>query len=220
MDEPFGGHMTLPVCLLLLFRREGSGLRVGARGPLGQGAIFEHSGASSFPVRSGMSTSTVAVSVSTLSLSLSLCSGRFVDLVHLSSPPPIVLRCPEKWCHGRPKSIQEVFKAEWLQYTLFCGLWLLFCPWKAHPADLGAAATGLEPLSSRLPVHSLPDPRGQGALPSPPPQGLGQKPAPDEGREAGGLGGQREFPQKNRGTGLSGEPRSPSPALGWDSRSV
>ena len=64
--------MTLPVCLLLLFRREGSGLRVGARGPLGQGAIFEHSGASSFPVRSGMSTSTVAVSVSTLSLFLSL----------------------------------------------------------------------------------------------------------------------------------------------------
>ena len=90
--------MTLPVCLLLLFRREGSRLRVGARGPLGQGAIFEHSGASSFPVRSGMSTSTVAVSVSTisLSLSLSLSSGRFVDLVHLSSPPPIVLRRPEK----------------------------------------------------------------------------------------------------------------------------
>ena len=64
-------------------------------------------------------------------------------------------------------------------------------------------------LLSRLPVHSLPDPRGQGALPSPPPQGLGQKPAPEEGKEARGLGGQREFPQKNRGTGLSGEPRSP-----------
>ena len=166
MDEPFGGHMTLPVCLLLLFRREGSGLRVGARGPLGQGAIFEHSGASSFPVRSGMSTSTVAVSVSTLSLSLSLSSGRFVDLVHLSSPPPIVLRRPEKWCHGRPKSIQEVFKAEWLQYTLFCGLWLLFCPWKAHPADLGAAAAGLEPLSSPA-CQSILSPTHAARVPSP-----------------------------------------------------
>lgn len=65
MDEPFGSHMTFPVCLLLLFHRERSGLRVGVWGLVGQGAIFENLGASSFPVSWGMSTSTVAVSVST-----------------------------------------------------------------------------------------------------------------------------------------------------------
>lgn len=55
-------------------------------------AIFEHSGASSFPVRSGMSTSTMAVSVSDLSLSLVL--GSFVGFgssqlspAYCSEPP-------------------------------------------------------------------------------------------------------------------------------------
>ena len=42
--------------------------------------------------------------------------------------------------------------------------------------------------------------------------------AGEEAREARGIRGQREFPQKNRGTGLSGEPESPSPALGWCSQ--
>lgn len=89
-----------------------------------------------------------------------------------------------------------------------------------HRPGRGSHRVRASPLS-RPPVHSLPDPRGQGDLPSPPPpsvQGLGQKPAPEEAREARGIRGQREFPQKNRGTGLSGEPESPSPALGWCSQ--
>ena len=63
-----------------------------------------------------------------------------------------------------------------------------------HRPEGGSHRIRASPLSCP-PIHSLLDPRGQGARPSPPPQGFGQKPAPEEAREARGIG-QRVFLRK------------------------
>lgn len=125
MDEPCESHVTFLVCLLLFFHRERSQAprgRVEAGGP---GALsptsFENLGA----VLSQLVRECPRPRWQFLVQPLTLCSCCFADLVHISPPPPIVLSRPVKWCHGQLKSIQEVFKAEWLQYTLFRGLLLL-----------------------------------------------------------------------------------------------
>lgn len=90
--------------------------------------------------------------------------------------------------------------------------------WKPHPADLREAAIGSNHrlraslLSSPPPSHSLPRPRASAPTAHLHPRALdrGQRQRREgklRERKARGIGGQREFPQKYRGAGLSGQPK-------------
>lgn len=85
-------------------------------------------------------------------------------------------------------------------YSVDPGCWLAMETTPRRPGG-GSHRIKASLLSTHRSIIPPPPPN-----PSPPSQGLGQKPSPEERREARGIGGQREFPQKNGDTGLSGEP--------------
>lgn len=190
MDEPFGSHMTFPVCLLLFFHRERSRApsgRVGAAGSRGAlSGLVGKLWAGSVPAGPGAAQA-LAVSVSVPLLLLALQTQA------LQPSPPWLWAAQRSDVMGsfqvdRTSSKPSDFSP---LYAVDSCCW----PWKPHPAAWGAA-TGLDPLPS--PPCSPPTRPGSPLTSIP---GPGPAPAPEQGREAG----RKESQRNRRSKGASSE---------------